>query len=427
MSRRLENIQTGFVDYGKAAENLNQNFLQATKIRFESEDRQRRIQQEEDARLAAGAQLYAGWMDEVDKMENGLDQQARTKFVEKFNEVKDGYRGLQEAISKGVKVGTPEFYELYNQVSAKKKSVMDNIGIIKQLNETSNEIAKNYASGLITSPTVIQSVTNIRNAVLNGSYTSSMGMVTPQDVVQKSYKPAPSLFKSISNSVTPRQIVDTDYDSTGKKLVSVTRLIPGLSETLSAVQSALDNSTQREILDVPIQMNEWKSKNPAETNQYKQYLAYMNSDVAKGDARYNDVGIKTPDEFNEYDYTLMEVVANKYKPNAKEIERIAPKGSGKGSVSKETQMKLDTMFDNIWSGDAQKRNAEIQRVTGALQTVGWKVTMNGNVMTATKGGNKLSPFAKTVTYNIDFSEKNPQNVSATQAMLKDYGAQVQGF
>jgi hypothetical protein len=427
MSRRLENIQTGFVDYGKAAENLNQNFLQATKIRFEEDDRQRRIQQEEDARLASGAQLYAGWMDEVDKMENGLDQEARLKFVEKFNEVKDGYRGLQEAISKGVKVGTPQYYELYNQVNNKKKSVIESIGNIKQLNETSNEIAKNFASGMITRPEVIQSVKNARNAILNGTWTPSNGLVTPQQVAMNSYKPAQSLFNSISNSIKPREIKDVDYDSTGKKINDITRFVPGLSETLSSVQSVLDNSAQRDILDVPVQLNEWKSKNPEESERYKIYLTYMNSDVAKTDERYNDIGIKTPEEFNEYDYTFMEVIAKKYRPNAKEIERMAPKGSGKGSISKETQMKLDTMFDNIWSGDAQKRLAEIQRVTGALQTVGWKVTMNGNVMTATKGGNKLSPFAKTVTYNIDFSQKNPQNVSATQAMLKDYGAQVQGF
>jgi hypothetical protein len=427
MSRRLENIQTGFVDYGKAAENLNQNFLQATKIRFEEDDRQRRIQQEEDARLASGAQLYAGWMDEVDRMENGLDQEARLKFVEKFNEVKEGYRGLQEAISKGVKVGTPQYYELYNQVNNKKKSVIESISNIKQLNETSNEIAKNYASGIITRPEVIESVKNTRNAILNGTWTPSNGLVTPQQVAMNSYKPAQSLFNSISNSIKPREIKDVDYDSTGKKINDITRFVPGLSETLSSVQSVLDNSAQRDILDVPVQLNEWKSKNPEESERYKIYLTYMNSDVAKTDERYNDIGIKTPEEFNEYDYTFMEVIAKKYRPNAKEIERMAPKGSGKGSISKETQMKLNTMFDNIWSGDAQKRLAEIQRVTGALQTVGWKVTMNGNVMTATKGGNKLSPFAKTVTYNIDFSQKNPQNVSATQAMLKDYGAQVQGF
>jgi hypothetical protein len=427
MSRRLENIQTGFVDYGKAAENLNQNFLQGTKIRLEEDDRQRRIQQEEDARLASGAQLYAGWMDEVDRMENGLDQEARLKFVEKFNEVKEGYRGLQEAISKGVKVGTPQYYELYNQVNNKKKSVIESISNIKQLNETSNEIAKNYASGIITRPEVIESVKNTRNAILNGTWTPSNGLVTPQQVAMNSYKPAQSLFNSISNSIKPREIKDVDYDSTGKKINDITRFVPGLSETLSSVQSVLDNSAQRDILDVPVQLNEWKSKNPEESERYKIYLTYMNSDVAKTDERYNDIGIKTPEEFNEYDYTFMEVIAKKYRPNAKEIERMAPKGSGKGSISKETQMKLNTMFDNIWSGDAQKRLAEIQRVTGALQTVGWKVTMNGNVMTATKGGNKLSPFAKTVTYNIDFSQKNPQNVSATQAMLKDYGAQVQGF
>lgn len=427
MSRRLENIQTGFVDYSKASEGLNQGFLQATKIRMEEEDRQRRIQQEEDARMAAGAQLYDGWMDEVDKMENGLDQEARLKFVEKFNEVKDGYRGLQEAISKGVKVGTPQYYELYNQINNKKKSVMESIGVIKQLNETSNEIAKNFASGMITSPGLIQSVKNTRDSVLNGTWTPSKGLVTPQQVAMNSFKPAQSLFNSISNSIKPREIKDEDYDASGKTIKSTTRFVPGLSETLSAVQSTLDNSTQRDVLDVPVQLNEWKSKNPEQTERYKIYLTYMNSDIAKNDERYGDIGIKTPDEFNEYDYSFMEVIAKKYRPNAKEIERMAPKGSGKGSMSKETQMKLDAMYDNIWSGDAQKRNAEIQRVTGALQTVGWKVTMTGNVMTATKGGNKLSPFAKTVTYNIDFSQKNPQNTAATQAMLKDYGAQVQGF
>jgi hypothetical protein len=426
MSRRLENIQTGFVDYGKAAENLNQNFLQATKIRLEEDDRQRRIQQEEDARLASGAQLYAGWMDEVDKMENGLDETSRLKLVERFNEVKAGYRGLQEAISKGVKVGTPQYYELYNQINAKKKSVLDQIGIIKQINESIDSVVKTRAAGFVVRPEIESNIKTLKESVLNGEWKPSTGLITPQDVAMNSFKPAQSLFNSISNSVKPREIQDVEYSTTGKKIKTTTRLVPGLSETLSSVQSVLDNSAQRDILDVPVQLNEWRSKNPRESERYKIYLTYMNSDVAKNDERYNDIGIKTPEEFNEYDYTFMEVISKKYRPNAKEIERMAPKG-GKSTISKETQMKLDNMFSNLWSGDANKRDQEIDRVSGALQTNGWKITRTGTKLNAVKGADKFSPFSKTISYEIDFSQNNPKNTAATQAMLKDYGTQVSGF
>ena len=225
MSRRLENIQTGFVDYSKVGESFNQAFEQGKRIQFAEEDRQRRIQQEQDARLAGGAQLYSGWMDEVNKMENGLDQEARAKFVERFNGIKEGYRGLQEAISKGVKVGTPQYYELYNQVNDKKKSVLNEIGLVKQLNETTDQIAKNYAAGLITDPAIEESVKNTRTAVLSGQYKPSMGIVTPQQVVMNSFKPAAAAIKSISTSIPFTTSVDADYQTgqDGKKIVKTTR------------------------------------------------------------------------------------------------------------------------------------------------------------------------------------------------------------
>lgn len=379
MSRRLENIQTGFVDYSKVGESFNQAFEQGKRIQFAEEDRQRRIQQEEDARLAAGAQLYAGWMDEVNKMENGLDQEARLKFVEKFNEVKSGYRGLQEAISKGVKVGTPQYYELYNQINAKKKAVMDEIGIIKQLNETTDQIAKNYASGLVTDAAIEQSVKTIRTAALNGTYTPSMGLITPRDVIQKSYKPAAGAIKLISSAIPFTTSIDADYQvgQDGKKVVKTTRYVPSLSGSIATIDNFLTNSPPIETIDITNKLNAWKSSDKAsESSNYKYYVAYMNTEAVKKDPQYS--GIKQPNEFTETDYALMESLPSKFKPNAKEIESFASTSQKKNY---DTEIISQDFMSKLFSGDRAKEDEVLNSFSGALSSRNFKIKRGVRVNT----------------------------------------------
>jgi len=388
MSRRLENIQTGFVDYGGAAANLNQAFEQGTRIRFAEEDRQRRIQQEEDARMAGGAQLYAGWMDEVNKMENGLDQEARAKFVQKFDEVKKGYRGLQEAISKGVKVGTTAYYELYNQVNAKKKSVLDEIGLVKQLNETTDQIAKNYAAGLITDPAIEKSVKDTRTAVLGGTYKPSMGLVTPQQVVMNSYKPASSTIKAISSAIPFTTSIDADYQTgqDGKKVVKTTRYIPSLSGSMAAIDNFFSNSSPRETIDITNKLNAWKAgSNPSESSNYKYYVAYMNTDGVKADPQNG--GIKQPEQFTETDYALMESLPSKFKPNAKEIESFATSTQSKNY---DTENITNNFMNMLFSGKDKDINKVVDNISGALKTKGWNVSRSGNKIVYQKAKDEYS-------------------------------------
>lgn len=385
MSRRLENIQTGFVDYGKASEGLSQGFLQATKIRMEEEDRQRRIQQEEDARMAGGAQLYAGWMDEVNKMENGLDQEARAKFVQKFNEVKNGYRGLQEAISKGVKVGTPQYYELYNQVNAKKKSVLDEIGLVKQLNETTDQIAKNYAAGLITDPAIEKAVKDTRTAVLGGTYKPSMGLVTPQQVVMNSYKPAYSTIKSISSVLPVTISQDADYGKDGKTTVKTQRYIPSFSGSISAIDSFLGNSTPRETMDITNKLNQWKSNPDAnKSSNYKYYQTYMNTEGVKADPM--SMGVKNPEDFTETDFILMEGLPSKFRPNAKEIENLVTTSQKKNY---DTEIISKDFMGKLFSGDRAKEDEVLNSFGGALSSRGF--TVKRGIQIETKDGLEFKP------------------------------------
>jgi hypothetical protein len=395
MSRRLENIQTGFVDYGGAAANLSQAFEQGKRIQFAEEDRQRRIQQEEDARMAGGAQLYAGWMDEVNKMENGLDQEARLKFVEKFNEVKEGYRGLQEAISKGVKVGTPQYYELYNQVNNKKKSVIESISNIKQLNETSNEIAKNYASGIITRPEVIESVKNTRNAILNGTWTPSDGLVTPQQVVMNSYKPASSTIKAISTAIPFTTSIDEDYqqEKGGKKVIKTTRYVPSLSGSIAAIDNFFTNSSPRETIDITNKLASWKAgENPSESSNYKYYVAYMNTEAVKKDPQYGG-GIKQPEQFTETDYALMESLPAKFKPNAKEVESFATSSQKKNY---DTEIIAKDFMDKLFSGDPKKENEVLDNFSGGLASRGFIIKRGTKVETPDGIEFKQDPNGKDV-------------------------------
>jgi hypothetical protein len=389
MSRRLENIQTGFVDYTQIGEGFNQAFAQGKRIQFAEEDRQRRIQQEEDARMAGGAQLYAGWMDEVNKMENGLDQEARAKFVQKFDEVKTGYRGLQEAISKGVKVGTTAYYELYNQVNAKKKSVLDEIGLVKQLNETTDQIAKNYAAGLITDPAIEQSVKDTRTAVLNGTYKPSMGLVTPQQVVMNSYKPASSTIKAISTTIPFTTSVDADYEvgKDGKKVVvKTTRYVPSLSGSVAAIDNFFTNSSPRETIDITNKLNTWKAGgNPTESSNYKYYVAYMNTESVKKDPQWG--GIKQPEQFTETDYALMESLPTKFKPNAKEIESFA---STTQTKNYDTENITTNFMTKLFSGNDKDINQVVDNISGALKTKGWNISRSGNKIVYQKAKDEYS-------------------------------------
>jgi hypothetical protein len=388
MSRRLENIQTGFVDYSKVGESFNQAFEQGKRIQFAEEDRQRRIQQEEDARMAGGAQLYAGWMDEVNKMENGLDQEARAEFVEKFNEVKTGYRGLQEAISKGVKVGTPAYYELYNQVNAKKKSVLDEIGLVKQLNETTDQIAKNYAAGLITDPAIEKSVKDTRAAVLSGTYKPSMGLVTPQNVVMNSYQPASKTIKAISTAIPFTTSVDADYQTgkDGKAIVKTTRYVPSLSGSIAAIDNFFTNSSPRETIDITNKLATWKTGgNASESSNYKYYVAYMNTDAVKKDPQYG--GIKQPEEFTETDYALMESLPAKFKPNAKEIESFATSTQSKNY---DTENITNNFMNMLFGGKDKDINKVVDNISGALKTKGWNVSRSGNKIVYQKAKDEYS-------------------------------------
>lgn len=386
MSRRLENIQTGFVDYSKVGESFNQAFEQGKRIQFAEEDRQRRIQQEEDARMAGGAQLYAGWIDEVNKMENGLDQEARAKFVQKFDEVKTGYRGLQEAISKGVKVGTPQYYELYNQVNAKKKSVLDEIGLVKQLNETTDQIAKNYASGLITDPAIEKSVKDTRTAVLNGTYKPSMGLVTPQQVAMNSYKPAYSTIKSISSVLPVTISQDVDYAKDGKTTVKTQRYVPSLSGSISAIDSFLGNSTPRETMDITNKLNQWKSNPDAsKSSNYKYYQTYMNTEAVKADPM--SIGIKKPEDFTETDFILMEGLPSKFRPNAKEIENLVTTSQGKNY---DTENITNNFMTKLFSGKDKDINEVVDNISGALKSRGWSVSRSGNKVIYQKAKDEYS-------------------------------------
>jgi hypothetical protein len=386
MSRRLENIQTGFVDYTQIGEGFNQAFAQGKRIQFAEEDRQRRIQQEEDARMAGGAQLYAGWMDEVNKMENGLDQEARAKFVQKFDEVKTGYRGLQEAISKGVKVGTTAYYELYNQVNAKKKSVLDEIGLVKQLNETTDQIAKNYAAGLITDPAIEQSVKDTRTAVLNGTYKPSMGLVTPQQVVMNSYKPAYSTIKSISSVLPVTISQDADYGKDGKTTVKTQRYIPSFSGSISAIDSFLGNSTPRETMDITNKLNQWKSNPDAnKSSNYKYYQTYMNTEGVKADPM--SMGVKNPEDFTETDFILMEGLPSKFRPNAKEIETLVTTSQGKNY---DTEVITSKFMNKLFSGKDSDIDEVIANISGALKTKGWNISRSGNKVVYQKAKDEYS-------------------------------------
>lgn len=415
MSRRLENIQTGFVDYSKIGEGYNQAFVQGKKIQWEEEDRQRRIQQEEDARLATGAQLYAGWMDEVNKMENGLDPDARVKFVEQFNSLKDDYRGLQEAISKGVKVGTPQYYELYNKINEKKTGVLKNIGLIKQLNESTDQLVKNYASGVVTAPEVKMQIDAQRKAILGGAYQPSMGLVTPQEVATKSYKPAFGTIKSISSVLPVTTSQDIDYGKDGKTTVKSLRYVPSLSGSISAIDSFLTNSTPRETIDITNKLNQFKANPDAsKLSNYKYYQAYMNTAAVKADPMAT--GIKDPKDFTETDFILMESLPSKFMPNAKEIENFATSSQGKNY---DTENITSNFMTKLFSGNDKDINQVVDNIKGALKTRGWTVERQGNKITYLKAKDE---YSEGITGEFDLSGDTQSRANALDFINKYIGA-----
>jgi hypothetical protein len=248
--------------------------------------------------------------------------------------------------------------------------------LIKQLNETTDQIAKNYSSGLITDPAIEQSVKNTRAAVLSGQYKPSMGLVTPQQVLMNSYKPAASTIKAISTAIPFTTSVDADYQSgkDGKSIIKTTRYVPSLSGSMAAIDNFFTNSSPRETIDITNKLTSWKSGEKAsESSNYKYYVAYMNTDAVKKDPQYG--GIKQPEEFTEADYALMESLPSKFRPNAKEIESFATSTQSKNY---DTENITNNFMTKLFSGNDKDINQVVANISGALKTKGWNISRSGN-------------------------------------------------
>jgi hypothetical protein len=131
MSRRLEYIPTGYVDTSKVGQAYEQSYGQANQLQQAEEERQRKLQQEEDARLATGASIYNQGYSKLELLKGDLDTEEKKAFSSQFQDILKSYSDLQSAISEGVKVGSSEYITMLNGIQEKQSNLLMTIGAKK--------------------------------------------------------------------------------------------------------------------------------------------------------------------------------------------------------------------------------------------------------------------------------------------------------
>ena len=184
---------------------------------------------------------------------------------------------------------------------------------------------------------------------------------------------------------------------------------------MSAIDSFMSNSTQRDTIDITNQLNKWKSNPNAEkSSNYKYYQAYMNTEAVKSDPMW--MGVKNPEDFTETDFALMESLPSKFRPNAKEIESFT---TATQSKNRDTEIITSNFMSKLFSGDDKKINEVVDNLSGALKTRGWTISRSGNKISYQKAPDE---YSEGIVGEIDLSGDTKSKANAMDFLNKYVGA-----
>lgn len=386
MSRRLENINVGFTDTSNIGQAYTQGYAQSNALVKEEEARQKRLQDEEDSRLSTGAAIYNQGYSQLEQFKGDLATDEKVAFANQFDNILKSYTELQNAVGKGIKVGSADYMTLQNGIQQQKDGLLMKIGALKEVNKAKAQILSNIGSGLITDPSLIKAIDDTRSSLLKGQYVASTQMPKAEDVIRNSYKPAYGTINQFASGVQLMKDSAVDYTKDGKKTERVDRVIPiyGSMASLAANKLNPENTDSRELTGIMKDAQKFVSSSNAESSpEYQYYKIYMNNDVVKNDPLYT--GVKSAKDFSPADYLMMETITRKFKPTAIETEAIVkPTGGRGGGTSGVDTALMDSMMNDLFGTDSVKRKNVVNKLNGALKVKGWDISLGNTGVNVNK-------------------------------------------
>lgn len=413
MSRRLEIIPTGFVDYGKAAQSFMAGAQQGMNIIAQEEERQRRIRETENQRLSVANQIYRQNQADLERFGTDLTTGEKIKFTNQFDGIIRMNRELQDWVAKGGKVGSPEYNAIQDNIEKSKKNLQMNVGALKEVKSNLGEAISLQSKKFIVDQNIINQLQTAYNEILDGKYVPSVDLPSKTSIVSSSYLSPNAIYESVIPKIQYTEKNKVVKDSKNNVVQTYKQKIPNFFE-LETASLDLVNRSPAESTGIINGFNAFKQA-PKDNlgdfkNRYDLYSMYM-----KEEGRTP----KPKDEFNPADFALMELVSRSYKPTADEFQRYAPPRKDKSKEPTQAEKdaeKMNMLVEDIFSGDATKSNSAISKLSGGLKVKGFTIKKVGDSLSVVKAKDE---FMDALNVTIPLT-KNDESVASLQSVINQY-------
>jgi len=417
MSRRLELVQTGYVDYGAAAKEALQGFQVGRNFVLQEEERQKREKEREEQRASVANTVYRQNQSDLERFGTDLSTSEKTAFTGQFDEIMKLNRSIKDLIHKGGKINSTEYTALQDLMEKKMKTLGMNVGALKEVKDAMFQVVtlqKNKYEGFDDESSRLS--TAYQN-ILKGEYIPSMDLPNKTSITQKAYTAPSVVYESYIPKISVVQQDHVVRDASKKIIRTEKKQIPAYSDLETVAYDAV-NAPAVNSAGVIKSFQNFKTSNaegvsPEFKTRYELYTMYM-KEVEKP--------VKDIKDFTPVDYTMMELVARKYKPAPDETERFEKtRTGGKVSQSSQDAALMGQYMNDLFSGDANKAKAVMDKMKGALSTKSWKVDFSGNKIKAQKNPDEWD--SEGASYNFDLTPSET-NKSTAMAMINAYFSSV---
>jgi hypothetical protein len=415
MSRRLEVIPTGFIDYGKAAQSFMGGVQQGMNLVAQEEERQRRIREVEEQRFSLANQVYRQNQADLERFGTDLTTAEKLKFTNQFDNVMSMNRELQSWISSGGKVGSPEYNALQDNIEKSKKSLQMNIGNLKEVKSALSEVNALQKNKFLVDPNQVSQLNLAYTQILDGKYVPSIDLPNKQTIVGSSYISPNAIYESVIPKIqyTEKNKVFKD----GKVIKTYKQKTPNYFE-LETASLDLVNRSPVESAGIIKDFQAFKEASKSDLgdfkNRYALYSMYMKEEGKTP---------KTPTEFTPSDFSMMELVSRSYKPSADEFQRYGGTKTSGGKKATQGEMdasKMGVLLDDVFGSDETKRSEALSEISGGLELQGFKISVKDGSISVVKSKDE---------YTDGINMKIPLNggkksKSAMQSVINKYFAAI---
>lgn len=415
MSRRLENIPTGFVDYGAAGKGLLEGFQYGRNIALQEEERRRKQQELENQRATIANNIYNKFQSDLEQYGKQLTTEEKVAFNSQFDEIMKMNRDLRKFAQEGGKINSPEFTVMQDNIEKKKDSLLMKIGAVKEIKDSLAQAMSLQKSKMMGFDDDIVSLTDSYNRILtDGTYVPSTSIPRKDQITAKAYYSPSVVFESKVVKIGVNQFDHVVKDIKNKIIRTEKKIVPVYTDLETQANDAI-NGPASDSAGVIMSYNKFKQLNqngvnPEYENRYNLYKLYM-----------NEVGqpVKDIKDFEPLDYAKMELIPRKYIPAPNQTEKFYKdaKGSGTGTQSAKDAALMASLLSDMFGKDATARSKTISKITGALKAKGFFVKTSGNNISVEKPAK--SPFDDPISYSFDLID-NPENRGTATTFINNY-------